>query len=271
MSVRRFVRGTVPWDRLEAVAREVARRYDEPTVRAEFLDADNWFSTPFVVNDEYFVKVVTSQNATVHALFTGMRNLGVFSSGTEGFFEPFDDAAAMAAHEYEAARRMREAGLNVPRPLETFEFDGLGVLVLEYLPDFTPLDKLPTAEIEAHVDDLFAELRAMHDHGVAHGDLRGENVLLSDGELYFIDATNVREERADAAHAYDLACALAVLEPLVGASVAVAGARGHYDGDDLLAAWEFLDFVNIRPDHDFDAGALKGEIEAAAAAADRPE
>jgi len=264
MSVRRFVRGTVPWDRLEALARELGERYDESPVRVEFLDAENWFSTPFVVNDEYFVKVVTPQNATVHALFTGMRNLGVFSSGTEGFFEQFEDAYAMAAYEYDATERMRESGLNVPEPVDVFEFDGFGVLVLEYLPEFTPLDDLPEADIAAYAPDLFAGLRRMHDHGVAHGDLRGENVLVSDGDLYFIDATNVREGREAAARAYDLACALAVLEPLVGASVAVDAAREHYDATDLLDAWEFLDFVNIRPDHDFDAGALKGEIEAAA-------
>jgi hypothetical protein len=34
-----------------------------------------------------------------------------------------------------------------------------------------------------------------------------------------------------------------------------------YSTQQLLAAREFLDFVNMRPDHDFDSAAVKGEIE----------
>ncbi|MFB6353273.1 MAG: protein kinase family protein, partial [Halobacteriales archaeon] len=124
MAVRRFFRGTVEWDRLEALGRELARRYDEPSVRLEFLEADNWLSTPFVLDDRYFVKVVTRQNSLVHALFTGARNLGAFSSGAEGFFEYFSTPLAMAEHELEATRRMRELGLNAPAPVEAFEADG---------------------------------------------------------------------------------------------------------------------------------------------------
>jgi tRNA A-37 threonylcarbamoyl transferase component Bud32 len=278
VSIRRFVRGTVPWDQLEAVAIEVGKRYDQPSVRVEFLDADNWLSTPCVMNERWFVKVVTGQNALVHALFTGARNLGVFSSGTEGFFEPFDGPVEMAEHELEATRKLREIGLNAPRPIETFEVDGLGVLVLEYLPDFEPLDQLPADEVQAHAKELFEALAVMHENDVAHGDLRGENVLVYEDDLYFIDATNVSEDGIAGARAYDLASALSALEPLVGAKVAVEAALEHYDpggeharsraenASALLEAQDFLSFVQIRPDHAFDMAALKGEIEKAASA-----
>jgi tRNA A-37 threonylcarbamoyl transferase component Bud32 len=279
VSIRRFVRGTVPWDSLEAVAREFANRTDQDTVRVSFLDADNWLSTPMVVDDEYFLKVVSSQNALVHALFTGARNLGAFSSGTEGFFEPYDDPREMAEHELEATERIRELGLNAPEPVTVFEVDGLAVLVLEFLPEFTPLDQLPPAEVQAHAGELFASLALMHDNGVAHGDLRGENVLVSDGDLYFIDATNVAVENIESARAYDLASALAALEPLVGAETIVEAALDEYTLDEwpddlggpaeaLLRAQDFLGFVQIRPDHAFDAAALNGEIEKAATAAE---
>jgi tRNA A-37 threonylcarbamoyl transferase component Bud32 len=279
VSIRRFVRGTVPWASLEAVAREFAERYDQEVVRVSFLDADNWLSTPMVVDDEYFLKVVSSQNALVHALFTGARNLGAFSSGTEGFFEAYDDPLEMAEHELEATERIRELGLNAPEPLEVFEVDGLAVLVLEFLPEFTPLDQLPDAEVEAHAGEVFAALAMMHENGVAHGDLRGENVLVSDGDLYFIDATNVAAENIESARAYDLASALAALEPLVGTEAVVDAALDEYaleewpdnlggPADALLRAQDFLGFVQIRPDHAFDAAALNGEIEKAATAAD---
>lgn len=261
MELRRLVRGSIDWPRLEAVAREIADRYDLEEVRIEFLEADNWLSTPFVVNDRFFVKVISRQNSMVHALFTSARNLGAFSRGTEGFFEHFDGPVEMAAHELEATKRIREIGLNAPEPIESFEVDGLGVLVMEYLPAFRTLNDLTVTEVEQFAPDVFEALATMHRHALAHGDLRGENVLVYENEVYFIDATNVREDGIDGAKAYDLACALAALSALATPRVAVAAAAEYYSPEDLLAAREFVDFVNMRPDHDFDATAVKGEIE----------
>jgi len=261
MELRRLLRGRIEWSRLEAVAREIRDRYDREEVHVRFLDADNWLSTPMVVDDQWFVKVISRQNSIVHALFTTGRNLGAFSSGTEGFFEHFATPVEMAQHELEATRRMRDIGLNAPEPVEAFEVDGLGVLVLEYLPDFRTLDEL---DEEAEADlapTLFEALHTMHEHELLHGDLRAENVLIRDGEIYFIDATNVSEEGARDAKAYDVACALGALEPLIGAKRAVGAALEAFSTDELLDAARFLDFVNIRPDHDFDAAVLKGEIE----------
>lgn len=298
MELRRFVRGNVGWPRLETVVRELAERYDCGEAHVRFLDADNWLSTPFVLDEQYFVKVISRQNSLVHALFTTGRNLGAFTSGTEGFFEHFGTPFQMAEHELEATRRMREIGLNAPEPIEALEIDGLGVLVLEYLPEFRALDELDVERERELAPELFRVLHTMHEHGLAHGDLRAENVLILDGDLYLIDATNVRgtvgedgeedrgatgrtggsadAEGADAgeveesatvgdavedARRYDLACGLAALEPLIGAADAVDAALSAYPLDDLLGARDYLDFVRVRPDHDFDGPALKGEIE----------
>jgi hypothetical protein len=261
MDFRRLVRGRVDWPRLERVVRELASRYDRDAVHVRFLDADNWLSTPMVVDDEWFVKVISKQNSVVHALFTTGRNLGAFSSGTEGFFEHFGTPLQMAEHELEATRRMREIGINAPTPVEALEIDGLGVVVLEYLPEFRSLEQLDREAERELAPDLFANLHRMHENGLAHGDLRAENVLILDGELYFIDATNVREDGRKDARSYDLACALGALEPLIGVHASVDAALSAYTIDELLAAREFMDFVNIRPDHDFDAAGLKGEIE----------
>ena len=260
MPIRQFLRGAVPQARLRQVGREVADRYGEPVQSVELLEADNWLSTPCVVNDRWFVKVITGQNAFVHALLTTGRNLGALSSRSEGFFEYVETPLEMAEHELAATRRMRELGVNAPDPLEAFDYEGYGVLVLEYLPRFEPLDTLDgpaAAELAPH---LFGALARMHGSGLVHGDLRGENVLVVDGDPHFIDATTVREDAIEDARAYDLACALAALEPLVGARTAVeTAARSHGSGV-LLDADSFLDFVNIRPDHDFDAGAVRAEI-----------
>jgi hypothetical protein len=261
MDLRGIVRGTVGWEQLEAIGRELAARSDQERVRITYLDADNWLSTPMVVDDHWFVKVITPQNALVHAVLTGARNIGAFSSGTPGFFERFDGPVEMGKHELEATREMRQIGLNAPEPVEVFEHDGLGILVLEYLDDFRTFEQLSVDAKDRRADELFAALTRMHDNGLAHGDLRAENVLIADDELYFIDATCVREDGLASARSYDLACALAVLAPAIGARAATEAATRHYSVDDVLAAREFVDFVNMRPDHDFDATLVRGAIE----------
>lgn len=268
MAFRRFLRTSVPESAIEAVATEVANRYGESFESVDTLEADNWLSIPCVVNERWFVKVIAPQHTLVHAILTTGRNIGAFSAGTEGFFEHFRTPFEMAEHELEATRQMRDLGVNAPEPIEAFEHDGFGVVVLEYLPAFRTLDELPTTEATRFAPSLFDFLSRMHAAGIAHGDLRAENVLIApvDGEetLFFIDATRVRDDARDDAKAYDLACALGSLAPHIGARTAVAAARKHYTTDELLAAREFLDFVYLRPDHDFDTSLLKGEIEKSA-------
>jgi serine/threonine protein kinase len=305
MELRKLVRGSPEWSRIESVVRELGERYGRESVHVEFLEADNWLSTPLVLDDEYFVKLVTEQNSLVHGLFTATRNLGAFTSGTEGFFGHYGTPYQMAEHELEATKRLREVGVNAPEPIEVLDIEGMGVLVMEYLPEFNALDDVDEATERRLAPALFEALRTMHDNGLAHGDLRAENVLVVDSggrspsgreeqsssgnrkravsgdsrpspgdEIYVIDATNVREDEGGgatmaAARSYDLACALAALEPLIGAKDAVTAALDHYDEPQLLEAREFLDFVSVRPDHTFAAAELKGEIEKRAGEAER--
>ncbi|MFC7226240.1 protein kinase family protein [Salinirubellus salinus] len=266
MAVRRILRSSVPWADLEGLALALCERYGRDHLRVEFLEADNWLSVPMVVEDEWFVKVVSEQHSRLHALFTAGRNLGAFSAGVPGFFQHFGTPYAMARHELEATRRMRDIGVDAPAPVEVFEYEGYGVVVLEYLDGFRTLDEVSAAEAERLAPALFDALSRMHDAGLAHGDLREENVLVVDDTLYFIDATSVDATPAnvESARGYDVACALGSLTPHVGADVAVAAALGAYDPVEVLAAGEFLDFVSLRPDLEFDVGALKGEIEKAA-------
>ena len=261
MSLRRFVRGHPSWSAIETVVRSVVERYDRAPAGVRFLEADNWLSTPVVIDDALFVKVISQQNTLVHALFTTGRNLGAVASGTAGFFESFQSPAEMARHELEATKQMRELGLNTPEPIEAFEAEGYGAVVFEYLPAFRPLDSLNPKTESWVADALFAALRTLHDAGLAHGDLRAENVLLLDDELYFIDATSVDRDAQEGIRSYDLACALAAVEPILGARAAVAAAEPSYAMSDLLSAAEFLHFVQLRPDHDFAAAGLRGEIE----------
>ena len=282
MPLRRLLRASVPTARLEAVAEEVVHRYGGSSATFEKMEADNWLSVPLVVDDRWFVKVIADQHTLLHGVLTAGRNLGARSSGREGFFEHFSTPVEMADHELDATRAMRELGVDAPEPLAAFDHDGLGVVVLEYLPSFRTLDELSAEEISALAPTLFGHLSRMHGADLAHGDLRAENVLVApdgDGEvgevgdpgetgdpdeetLYFIDAARV--QAIEDARAYDLACALASLSPHVGADAAVDAALERYPASSLSPAAEFLDFVSLRPDHDFETAAVREAIERAA-------
>ena len=140
-------------------------------------------------------------------------------------------------------------------------YENYGVVVLEFLHEFAALDALDRATVTQFAPELFESLARMHEAGLVHGDLRGENVLVAEGELYFVDATNVDEAALEDARAYDLACALAALEPLVGASVAIEAAERHHPPEMLVASERYLDFVTLRPDHSCDTRTLRGEID----------
>lgn len=261
MDVRRLVRGSLDWEFLERVCRELATRLDREEIHVTFLETNNWSSIPFVVDDAYFVKVITPQNALVHALFTGARNLGALTSGSQGFFDRFDSPYEMASHEMEAIERIRQVGINAPEPIECFEYEDYGVVVMEYLPDFTTLDDVDLKNRPALQTELLASIAAMHEHGVVHGDLRAENVLVQHGELYFIDATLVNAEWREQGMGYDLASAIAILSPRIGPKQAISLAQEYFTPAELLEARRFLDFVKLRPDHDFNLVQLRGELE----------
>lgn len=261
MDLRRLARGSLGWDQLEGLSRELARRLGRPAVHVTFLEADNWSSIPFIVDEDYFVKVVTPQHAIVHAVLTGARNLGALSSGSPGFFERFGSPLEMAEHEVQAVEAMRALGVNAPAPVDAFAYEDLGVVVLEYLPTFRPLSEVDLVDEPALVEDLFRSLARMHEGGVVHGDLRADNLLVDGRELHFIDATLVRKEWASEARGYDLACAIGVVTPDVGAKAAVRGAKRWFSDDELRNARRFLDFVRVRPDHQFDVVQVRAELE----------
>jgi RIO-like serine/threonine protein kinase len=198
-----------------------------------------------VVNDELFVKVVTEQNTWTHSLFTTARNLGARFSGNGPFFEAFDSPAEMARHGFESARRMREAGVRAPEPVDVVEGDDEALLLFEYLDGFETLSD--AALDDATVREVFDMLRRLHDNGLAHGDFSLENVLLVDGDVYFIDSTSVANDGHDDAVAYDLACSLGAFSSRLRPNDVVALTSEFFDADDLRRALDFLAVVRLRP------------------------
>ena len=262
MSFRSFVRGDSSVD-LEAVEKALREECGIEEVELSTVDGENWLSVPLVANDEFFVKVVTSQNTLAHSLFTTFRNLGVRASGKGPFFETYDSPGEMARHEFEAAERMREIGVRSPRPIEVVEADKNALLLFEYLEGFETLSK---AELDSEtMREVFGLLRRLHENGLAHGDFSLENVLIVGGEAYFIDSTSVSEEGHDDAVAYDLACALGAFSSRVTPSEVVDAASEFFDAPELRRAADLLIVVRLRPgiEEGFSVREIRGAVEEA--------
>ena len=146
MPLRRLLRGRVAESTLEDIASEVAAQYGESVESIDVLEADNWLSIPCVVNDQWFVKIISAQNTIVHGLLTTGRNLGVLSSGSEGFFEHFGTPVEMAEHELDANRRMRDLGINAPEPKEAFEYEDVAVTARMEMEEGYPLMRVVSVD-----------------------------------------------------------------------------------------------------------------------------
>lgn len=89
------------------------------------------------------------------------------------------------------------------RALELVEDDDGPALVLEYLPngDLVSLLGAPERHWLPAFRSVLAALRALHAHGIAHGDLKARNVLFArDGSARLVDLTGARGVDTPAAH-----------------------------------------------------------------------
>lgn len=246
-TLRKYVRGDRSVDRSSVAHRLVDEDGFTTVDEIELtpLEAGNWLSIPYVVNDEYFVKAITQQNTLTHSFFTGIRNLGARVSGGGPFFETYDSPVDMARHELESTRRMREIGVPAPEPLQVIDGEDDALIVYEYLDGYVPLEE--TALDDRIVDETFRHLRTMHDHGVAHGDFSPANVLVVDDEPHFIDTTNVSEDGLDDAVAYDLACAMGGLSARMEPEDVVGAASRRYSATMIERSLDFLLVARLRP------------------------
>jgi len=102
--------------------------------------------------------------------------------------------AALVLHrELEFLRALRNPYLVTP--LTIVDCGGTPGLALEYLPggDLVPLLGAPREQWLPALRSVAAALRALHDSGIAHGDVKARNVLFAaDGGVRLIDLTTAR-------------------------------------------------------------------------------
>jgi uncharacterized membrane protein YbhN (UPF0104 family) len=119
----------------------------------------------------------------------------------------------------------RQAGVNCPSVLLFGQMPGETLVLLTTVPSGPPLDAAVSVADAALV---FVSLRALHRSGIAHRDLRPENLFVSEKSAGFRSLDAAVPAASELARRLDLAQALATLAPAVGAPGAISALTEGY-------------------------------------------
>jgi uncharacterized membrane protein YbhN (UPF0104 family) len=126
----------------------------------------------------------------------------------------------------------RQAGVPCPSVLLFGQMPSETLVLLMTVPSGAPLDGALTVP---DATSLFASLRALHRAGIAHRDLRAENLFVSEKSAGFRSLDTSVPAASELARRLDLAQALATLAPAVGPRGAIRALRDGYGTVDYRA------------------------------------
>jgi uncharacterized membrane protein YbhN (UPF0104 family) len=132
------------------------------------------------------------------------------------------------------------AGVRVPH-LVTAGSAGQGDALVVVRPAGTPIVDPPPVVTDTAMDELWRDLRRLHEAGIAHHRIDLDRVdVRPDGSIGFADLSSATVAATTADRRQDEAQALALLLVLAGEDAAVATARRNLGDDGLLAVLPYL-------------------------------
>jgi len=138
----------------------------------------------------------------------------------------------------------QRAGAPGPAPLLLGEMPGETLVFVTTIPDGAPGIEGVSA---AGAASLFGALRRLHDAGVAHHDVRPDNVVISGDIAEFRSLDAAEAGASELARRLDLVQALTTLAPVVGPAGAVTAMRTGYGPVDQAAVAAVLQPVALAP------------------------
>jgi glycosyltransferase 2 family protein len=147
----------------------------------------------------------------------------------------------------------KQAGVHSPAVLLFGEMPGETLVLATTLPDAGPGaggvggDGTVGAASLAGAAALFAQLRRLHDTGIAHHDLRPENLFMSPNDAGFSSLDAAEPAAGELARRLDLVQALATLAGPIGPADAVTALRTGYGPFDQAAVAAVLQPLALAP------------------------
>jgi tRNA A-37 threonylcarbamoyl transferase component Bud32 len=198
----------------------------------------------------YFGKILGSSDLTVAASIQFFKNIYLHMNAQDPIFESSRSAEDMARDQYESLKAIHALGIPTAHPFGYHRVDGGLWLVVAAFLDARPMAETGNVTPE-QLATVFRYLKKMHDHGVFHGDLKPENIMVGD-QIYLLDVGRFRQGVSKAnKRAYDLVCLICSLLECAPAEKVVAIARKYFPRRDMRAGADYLDLVQRRPDINF--------------------
>lgn len=233
---------------------------DDPEI--ESLDTEgNKLSNVFIIDGDYFLKIVTRRHVEYHRLLTVFWNTSLLYTRSNNFFKSFDSPYEMVQFEYELTNKMINANVNTPKPINYGNYNDCGVIILEYIPaaiQFGDIEGDLRYEMAHKVYEMVSKLYAQ---GIPHGDLQQDNILISDGELYIIDSNNI-DTRYIESHYYDIASVILTVSSVIEPEMSVQIAQEYFSKQDIKESSKFIDILTVQFGHDANRTKIKSKINA---------
>ncbi len=224
------------------------------------LDKRNKLSNVYVINNKYFVKIITRRHVEIHRILTVLWNNSLITIDNRRFFKSFKNPSEMIQHESEMSKRLQNAGIKTPKVIHFSEYYNCGVIVSEYLENPKQFKEVKDDNTKKFVKQLFMDLKLMHENNIPHGDLQQDNVLISGDELYIIDVNNI-DETNESYKYYDIASAMATSSINMSEEDVISIAKNTFSRKSIIKSKEFLDVITLQLGHDANSRQLKNEIE----------
>ncbi|HEY2812566.1 MAG TPA: hypothetical protein VGJ03_03775 [Acidimicrobiales bacterium] len=210
-----------------------------PMASLEAASVDARGSTPYfgvgADGNRYFVKALGRDERSADMLFRLFRYVQRHDLGDE---RPFSSLRRTVEHEAFLALAARDLGIRTPR-LRAVATAEPNAYVLAYdAVDGKSIDGLePSALTDSVLDAIWGQIAALHQHRIAHRDLRLANIFLAkDGEVWMIDFGFSEIAASDLLLANDVAELVASSSVVIGPERATAHALAVVDADTLAAA-----------------------------------
>ena len=150
----------------------------------------------------------------------------------------FTSVRRLVGHEDHMLRLAADIDLPAPRPLGVVEItpDREYLVVMTHLPDAVTIDQ---AEVNTSViDSALAAVRSMWDNGVAHRDIKPDNVMATpNGTAFLVDLAFGQVRPSPWRQAVDLANMILVLALSTPIDTVIARARLLFSDDELAEAF----------------------------------
>jgi serine/threonine protein kinase len=230
-------------------------RFGLHRIKVRLARGSYWLSIPCVVKGrkggkevKYMAKIINGMSATKHRYMTQLRNLGVLAGAADLWFDGYTDARDMACFERHCLTVMKDQSIAVPAVIGMYRLNEDDYMLVTEFIEGRPLSEVPINEEE--VDQVFRDIKTMHEHGFVHGDIKLDNFLVSRGRIFVVDCLKVGHKAFQAAISFDTICALCAMCQKLPVDRVMEHARRFFSEDELRRAGQLLDIAVSKVDID---------------------